>query len=109
MVEELERIYTVPLIGAYKTVRGKRASRAVKILKSFLARHMKTQEERVKVSAEVNSFLWQGGMQKPPKRVKVKVKRDAKGEVSVSLVEEPKVEKPAEKPAEKPKQEEKKG
>ncbi len=108
MVEELERIYTVPLVGAYKTVRGKRTSRAVKLLKSFLARHMKTQDERVKVSAEVNSFLWQRGMQRPPRRVKVKVKRDAKGEVSVSLVEEPKAEKPAEKPAE-PKQEEKKG
>jgi len=109
MVDELERVYTVPLVGAYKTVRGKRASRAVKILKSFLARHMKTQEERVKLSSEVNSFLWQKGMQSPPRRIKVKARRDAKGEVSVSLVEEPKVEKPAEKPAEKPKQEEKKG
>jgi large subunit ribosomal protein L31e len=102
MVEELERVYTVPLVGAYETVRGKRTSRAVKILKSFLARHMKTQEERVKVSAEVNSLLWKRGMQRPPRRVKVKVKRDAKGEVIVSLVEEPKAEKPAE-----PKQEKK--
>jgi large subunit ribosomal protein L31e len=102
MVEELERVYTVSLVGAYKTVRGKRTSRAVKILKSFLARHMKTQEERVKVSAEVNSLLWERGMQRPPRRVKVKVKRDAKGEVSVRLVEEPKAEKPAE-----PKQEKK--
>jgi large subunit ribosomal protein L31e len=99
MVDELERIYTVPLVDAYKTVRGKRTSRAVKILKSFLARHMKTEEERVKVSSEVNSLLWRSGMQRPPKRIKVKAKRDAKGEVSVSLVEEPKVEKPA---AEKP-------
>jgi large subunit ribosomal protein L31e len=98
MVEELERIYTVPLIGAYKTVRGKRTSRAMKILKSFLARHMKTTVELVKVSAEVNSLLWEHGMQKPPRRVKVKAKRDAKGEVQVSLVEEPKVEKPAEQP-----------
>jgi large subunit ribosomal protein L31e len=109
MVEELERIYTVPLVGAYKTVRGKRASRAVKMLKSFLARHMKSEEGRVKIGADVNSLLWQGGMQKPPRRVKVKAKRDAKGEVSVSLVEETKAEK-AEKPAEQPKQgEEKKG
>lgn len=99
MVEELERIYTVPLIGAYKTVRGKRTSRAMKILKSFLARHMKTQVEMVKVSAEVNSLVWERGMQKPPRRVKVKAKRDAKGEVLVSLVEEPKIEKPAEQPS----------
>lgn len=106
MVEELERVYTVPLSDAYKTVRGKRTSRAVNVLKSFIARHMKTQEERVKIAAEVNSFIWQSGMQSPPRRIKVKAKRDAKGEVSVSLVEESK----AEKPAKTPKQpEEKKG
>jgi large subunit ribosomal protein L31e len=111
MVEELERIYTVPLGGAYKTVRGKRSSRAIKMLKSFLAKHMKTQEERVKLTADVNSLVWQRGMQKPPRRIKVKARRDAKGEVSVSLVEEPKAAEPkVEKPAEQPKQaEEKKG
>jgi len=93
MVEEMERVYTVPLGDAYLTVRGKRAGRAVKILKSFLAKHMRTQEERVKLSNEVNSLLWSRGMKKPPRRIKVKAKRDAKGEVLVSLVEEPKEEK----------------
>jgi large subunit ribosomal protein L31e len=102
MVDELERIYTVPLRDAYKTVKVKRTSRAVKILRSFLARHMKTQEERVKLSAEVNSLVWSKGMEKPPRKIKVKAKRDAKGEVSVSLVEEPKQEQA-------PKSEEKKG
>jgi large subunit ribosomal protein L31e len=96
MVDELERIYTVPLRDAYKTIRGKRSSRAVKILKSFLARHMKTQEERVKLGAEVNSLIWSSGMKKPPRRIKVKAKRDSKGEVSVSLLEEKKAEKPGE-------------
>jgi len=94
MVDELERIYTVPLGDAYKTVRMKRASRAAKILKSFLAKHMKTQVERVKISGEVNSLLWTKGMEKPPRRVKVKAKRDAKGDVTVTLIEEPKQEKP---------------
>ncbi|MEM3555690.1 MAG: 50S ribosomal protein L31e [Candidatus Micrarchaeia archaeon] len=93
MVEEIERVYTVPLGKAYLTVRGKRARRAVKILKGFLAKHMKTEEERVKLSKEVNSLLWSRGIKKPPRRIKVKAKRDAKGEVSVSLVEEPKEEK----------------
>jgi len=93
MVDELERIYTVPLRDAYKTVKTKRTSRAAKILKSFLARHMKTQVERVKISGEVNSLLWTKGMEKPPRRIKVKVKRDAKGDVTVTLIEEPKQEK----------------
>ena len=95
MVDELERIYTVPLRDAYKTVKVKRTSRAAKILKSFLARHMRTQQERVKLGAEVNSLIWSKGMEKPPRRIKVKAKRDAKGEVRVSLVEEPKQEQPA--------------
>lgn len=88
MVEEIERVYTVPLGKAYMTVRGRRSRRAVKILKEFLAKHMKTEEERVKLSADVNSLIWGRGAKKPPRRIKVKARRDAKGEVAVSLVEE---------------------
>jgi large subunit ribosomal protein L31e len=69
---------------------------------------MKTQEERVKLGAEVNSLVWSRGIKKPPRRIKVKAKRDSKGTVSVSLLEEPKPE-PQKPKTEEPKQTEKKG
>ncbi|MFH1471008.1 MAG: 50S ribosomal protein L31e [Candidatus Micrarchaeota archaeon] len=85
MAEELERIYVVPLRKAYDKPRIKRAKIAVKILRSFISRHMKAGEESVSLSSAVNSAIWESGMKKPPKRVKVIASRDKEGKVSVTL------------------------
>jgi len=75
--KKLERIYTVNLSGAYDYIRTKRARRAVKMLREYLARHFKVVVENVKLSETVNSYVWRDSMQKPPRRVKVRgVKED---------------------------------
>ena len=43
-MEELERIYVVPLREAYEKPRIKRAKKAAQILRSFISRHMKVEE-----------------------------------------------------------------
>ncbi len=112
---KLERIYTVPLGDAYETVRRKRTPRAVKILREFIGRHMKADGERILLSGGLNSFLWAKSIQKPPRRVKVRLIKD-EGVIRAYLadekVEEPKKEakpeagkegkKAGEKPAPKP-------
>lgn len=70
---ELERIYTVPLSGAYLHNRRRRARRAVQILRAFLVRHMKAKPENVRLSQELNSYLLSHGMQAPPRKVRLKV------------------------------------
>lgn len=88
MVEELERIYTIPLREVY--TRGShetRAKRASKILRSFISRHMKASEEQVKIDNDVNSLVWAKGIQKPPRKIKVRAKKDKDGNVEVSLIE----------------------
>ena len=87
MVDEIERVYTVPLNRMLKSSRREKAESAIKFLKSFLARHMKTDGSRVKLSKELNSSVWMKGMQKPPRKIRVKAKRDAKGEVQATLQE----------------------
>lgn len=87
-MEELERVYVVPLADAYEKPRAKRAKIAVKILRSFISRHMKVGEESVNISGPVNDEIWTSGMKKPPRRIKVTVKRDKEGHVSVELVGE---------------------
>ena len=47
-----ERIYVVPLSDAKSAVRYKRASRAAKILREFIIKHMKS--ENVKIDSSVN-------------------------------------------------------
>lgn len=86
-----ERIYTVPLSKAYSTVRTKRARKAISILKLFTARHMKVDVDNVKISSGVNSLIWKRGIQKPPRKIKVKmVKEENDGNpiVKVMLLDE---------------------
>jgi large subunit ribosomal protein L31e len=84
---KLERIYTVPLGDAYETVRNKRTPRAVKILRAFITRHMKADGMRILLSGGLNSHLWARSIQKPPKRVKVRLIKDD-GTVRAYLADE---------------------
>lgn len=77
----LERIYTIPLSDAYEYIRTKRARRAIKLVREFALRHMKAEE--AKISEGVNSLVFRDGMQKPPRRIKVRI---AKGDDSVAKV-----------------------
>jgi large subunit ribosomal protein L31e len=102
---KLERIYTVPLGKANEAARYRRTARAVKLLRAFIARHMKADGERITISAALNGFLWQRSIKKPPKRVKVRLIKDS-GMIKAYLADE-KVEEPKKK-AEEKKEEQKK-
>lgn len=85
---ELERIYTIPLRAAYyKAPRPKRANRAITEIKTFLARHMKSEAGKVWLDNPVNEAVWARGIQKPPRRIRVKAIRFDDGVVEVSLPE----------------------
>ncbi len=92
---EIEREYVVPLRDAYETSRTRRAKRAINIIKEFARRHMKA--EVVKVSSNVNNLVWSKGMEKPPRRVKVVMRKDREGVVEVLLPDEAREEKKGEK------------
>lgn len=81
-----ERIYTVPLRKAYWTgSRLKRANRSVRILKEFVERHMKPEE--LLIQPEVNEIIWSRGIQKPPRRVRIRATKNADNLVRVYLAE----------------------
>ena len=86
-VEEVEeeREYTVPLQRAWISPRGKRVPRAVKMLREFIRRHMKS--DSVSISPEVNEALWRRGIEKPPRRIRVRAVKDKEGRVTVYLAE----------------------
>ncbi|UCE10831.1 MAG: 60S ribosomal protein L31 [Candidatus Thorarchaeota archaeon] len=81
-----ERIYTVPLRKAYWTgSRRKRANRAVRILKEFVERHMKPEE--LVVQPEVNERIWDRGIEKPPRRIRIRATKNDENLVRVYLAE----------------------
>ena len=98
-----ERLYTISFSKIYALGRHReRARKAIKFLRAFSARHMKTVEEKVLIGADVNEFIWRNGIQKPPRKLRVKMMKDKDGTVMVSL-EQPEKQKESAKPKEKEK------
>ncbi len=90
----LERIYTIPLRKAYYVPRKKRANKAIRIIREFIKRHLHV--DTVKISQDLNEYVWARNCEKPPRKVKVivrKIKRDAEEIAIVDLYKEEKVKK----------------
>lgn len=89
----LEREYIVPLRrGWLKVPEYKRASKAVKTLKEFIARHMKVYDRdlrKIKVDILLNNEIRFRGMRKPLAFVNVKAKKFEDGIVRVELAKIP--------------------
>lgn len=98
MVEEIERIYTVPLMITRQVPKTKRAPRAIKEIKEFVRKHMaeevseedkeKGEKKDVWVDYKLNEVIWARGIEKPPRKVRVKAIRFEDGLIEVSLPEE---------------------
>ena len=90
-----EKIYTIPLGRAWISPRKRRAPRATRILKNFLYRHMKIkteaeegeETERLVVSNEVNEKIWSRGIEKPPRKIRVRAVKNKEGVITVFLAE----------------------
>ena len=90
-----ERFYTIPLGKAWIVPRKKRAPKAARIVKSFVLKHMKVrteaegeeEPERLVIDNEVNEKLWSRGIEKPPRKIRVRVVKDNEGVVTVLLAE----------------------
>jgi large subunit ribosomal protein L31e len=77
-----EKVYTIPLRHAWVvTPRGKRAPRAVRDVRAYVSRHMKSEE--VSISDEINSAVWSRGINKPPRKITVRAVKDKEGKVIV--------------------------
>ncbi len=83
----LEREYNVPLRRKWLLVpKYKRAKKAVKTLRDFIAKHMKSDD--VKLGRLLNMSIWKDGIKNPPHHVEVLAKKNEEGVVTVVLKSE---------------------
>ncbi|MDI3473880.1 MAG: large subunit ribosomal protein L31e [Candidatus Woesearchaeota archaeon] len=81
---ELERVYNIPLRREFlKVPKYKRSKKAVKAVREFLSRHMKSDE--VIIDNSINMALWHNGGENPPHHIKVVAKKDNEGKVRAEL------------------------
>ena len=93
-----ERVYTIPLGKASVRPSKKRAPRAIQLIRAFITKHMKlempVEEEeeegempRLLITSEVNEKIWDRGIEKPPRKIRVRAAKDKDGNVTVYLAE----------------------
>ncbi len=76
-----ERLYVVPFRSIINVPLKRRAKKAVIKLRKFAARHMKS--EYVSIHPKVNEQIWSRGISKPPRKIRVRIGKDAEGVVHV--------------------------
>ena len=64
-----EKIFTIPLRDVFAKSRVRRAEDASKLVRKFLVRHMNS--ENVKIGKSINENIWERGMQKPPRKIRI--------------------------------------
>jgi large subunit ribosomal protein L31e len=94
-----ERFYTIPLGKAWLMPPNKRAPKAIRLIRDFVKRHMKmeakaegeeeeeSEPKRLIISNEVNEKVWSRGIEKPPRKIRVRAAKDKDGNVTVYLAE----------------------
>ncbi|HIJ00561.1 MAG: large subunit ribosomal protein L31e [Candidatus Methanomethylophilaceae archaeon] len=87
-MDENERIMNIPLKDTKAVPRSKRANRAIKEIREYVARHMKVDDDDVWIDTGVNELIWSRGIQKPPTKVTIRAVRFEDGLVEVSLAKE---------------------
>jgi large subunit ribosomal protein L31e len=86
MVEskEIKRTYNIPLrSGFLKKPKHTRAKVAIRIIKDFLKKHMKSDD--IYLGKKLNELIWENGMKNPPHHVKVDVVKDSDNAVTAEL------------------------
>jgi large subunit ribosomal protein L31e len=85
MTDIIKREYVIPLRrGFLNTPRYYRTQKAMRVLKVFIAKHMKS--DNMKIGPKLNELVWEKGIKNPPAKVKVIAIKDKEGLVKVELV-----------------------
>ena len=91
-----EKTYTIPLGKALIMPPRRRSPRSMRMIRAYVMKHMKIptrgQEEdelppTLRITNEVNEYIWGRGIEKPPRKVRVRATKDKEGNVTVHLAE----------------------
>jgi large subunit ribosomal protein L31e len=74
-MSEEERVYTINLAKIVLTPMNKRSNRAINMIKAYASKHMKSND--IKIDQELNELIWAKGIRSPPRRIRVKISKDA--------------------------------
>ncbi|WP_290900332.1 50S ribosomal protein L31e [Ferroglobus sp.] len=84
----LERVYSIRLKHKMKRYpRWLRAKKAIRYVRRFLSKHMKTDEDKIRLDTKINEKIWERGAQKPPTKIRIRAVKFDDGVVEAELLE----------------------
>ena len=87
MAEKLqEHLFVSPLRDVKRAPVWKRSRTALKDIRRFLMRHMKSED--VKIDKSINEKVWERGSEKPPSKIRVRAVKMEDGQVQAELASE---------------------
>jgi large subunit ribosomal protein L31e len=87
MAEKLqEHIYIIPLRDTRRAPRWKRSNTAIKDIRKYLAKHMKSED--VKLDKSINEKVWERGSTKPPTKIRIRAMKMEDGQVQAEFAGE---------------------
>ena len=79
-----ERVMTVPLRDVSAEANGKRADKAMSLVRDHLAQHFNVDGDAVRLDPSINEEIWSRGRSKPPRKLRVRAARfEEEGEAVV--------------------------
>ena len=84
--KETEQIYIIPLRATRRAPRWKRSNTAIRDIRKYLEKHMKSSD--VKLDRSINERVWDRGAENPPPRIRVRAMKFDDGQVQAELAEE---------------------
>jgi large subunit ribosomal protein L31e len=81
-----EHVYVIPLRDVRRMPGWKRANGAIKDIRKYLAKHMKSED--VKLDQAINEMVWARGSSKPPSKIRIRAMKMEDGQVQAELAPE---------------------
>lgn len=80
----MEKVYVIPLRKAFCAPVTQRAKKAMRVVREFLEKHLKSED--IRVGASINQSVWARSIGKIPRRVRVHAEKDDKGVVWAEML-----------------------
>ncbi len=65
-----EEVHTINLRAAYDKPRTRRARAAINLIREYVEKHKR---KEARISPELNQVIWERGIEKPPRKIRVKL------------------------------------
>ncbi len=83
-----ETVVTVPLKNVESAPRTSRAKKAINEVRKVLSKQFNVSKDDIYLDSSLNEKIWERGIQKPPSKIKVLVRKFEDGVVEAELANE---------------------